>query len=205
MTPTASRLKARLDDRRSWFANEWFHKWHFIGKDGPVSIDSFEGRRIHYGGIKFSGTARQVYWDAVVRGVRKDIVEQFAWIDQEVRNYNRITARQAIDECAGQLASFVRVIRREAIKKDRILRGDGVKFPPVNDAGIWEGTSDREIVAMANSLKEALPDSSGREARPADLPVTKGQRATAIWQDNQWWLGPLGLVMAAAGLIPLVL
>lgn len=204
MTPTASRLKTRLDDRRSWFANEWFYKWHFIGNDGPVTIDSFDGRGIHYGGIKFSGTARQVYWDAIVRGVRKEIVEQFSWIDQEIRNYNRETALRAIDECAGQLASFVRVIRREAVKKDRILRGDGVKFPPENDAGLWDGTSDREIISMAEALKEALPDSDDRRSPSSDLPVTKGQRAAAAWQENQWWLGPLGLLLAAAGLIPLV-
>jgi hypothetical protein len=116
MTPTASRLKARLDERRRWFVNEWFFKWHFIGKDGPVTIESFDGRGIHYGGIAFSGTARLVYWDAIVRGVRKEITEQFAWVDQEVRNYNRETALKAIDECAGQLASFVRAIRREAVR-----------------------------------------------------------------------------------------
>jgi len=62
MTPTASRLKARLEDRRLWFANEWFYKWHFIGNDGPVTIDSFDGREIRYGGIvegQFRGAVRR--------------------------------------------------------------------------------------------------------------------------------------------------
>jgi hypothetical protein len=157
MTPTASRLKARLDERRRWFINEWFFKWHFIGKDGPVTIESFDGRGIHYSGIAFSGTARLVYWDTIVRGVQKEITEQFAWVDQEVRNYNCETALKAIDECAGQLASFVRAIRREAIKKDRILRGDGISQPTEDDAGWWDGTSDREILSQAEALKVALP------------------------------------------------
>ena len=184
MTPTASRLKARLDERRRWFVNEWFFKWHFIGKDGPVTIDSFDGRGIHYGGIAFSGTARHVYWDAIVRGVRKEIVEQFAWVDQEVRNYNRETGLKAIDECAGQLASFVRVIRREAVKKDRILRGDGINHPTEDDGGWWDGTSDREIVSQAEALKSALPisvSSGGVPPAHADDRRRVGQHPTQLW------------------------
>lgn len=199
MTPTATRLRERLDARRLWFQNEWFFKWHFIGKDGPVDIDSFDGRHIHYGGVKFSDTARDIYWQTVVRGVRQEITSQFAWVDQEVRNYNDETALRAIDECAGQLASFVRAIRREAVKKDRILRGDGINFPTENDAGRWEGTSDREIQAQAEALKAALPTSAS-PSTPVVTSRTRRQRALALWNDNQWWLGPLSLVIGLIGL-----
>ena len=163
MTPTATRLKARLDQRQRWFANEWFYKWHFIGDDGPVTIDSFDGCNIHHGGIQFSGGARDLYWETLVRGVEKEIVEQFAWVDKEVRNYNRATALCAIDECAGQLISFVHVIRRRGVAKDRILRGNGREFPKENDAGWWENVSDAEILKQAQALKEALPETHGLE------------------------------------------
>jgi hypothetical protein len=205
MTPTASRLKARLDERRRWFQNEWFYKWHFIGKDGPVSIDSFDGRGIHFGGIAFSGSARDVYWDAIARGVRKEITEQFAWVDQEVRGYKQETALKAIDECAGQLVSFVRVIRRIAVDKDRILRGDGRKFPSNDDAGWWEGTTDGEIGSQAEALKASLPLFTG-STEQATLPVenTRRRRATTIWNENQWWLGPTGWVFGLIGLVALL-
>ena len=151
MTPTASRLKARLDARRRWFQNEWFYKWHFIGKDGPVSIDSFDGRGIHFGGIAFSGSARDVYWDAIARGVRKEVTEQFAWVDHEVRGYNQETALKAIDECAGQLVSFVRVIRRIAVDKDRILRGDGRKFTPLTN--FFAGSTGLLLVLLIAAMR----------------------------------------------------
>jgi hypothetical protein len=202
MTPTASRLKARLEDRRLWFANEWFYKWHFIGNDGPVTIDSFDGREIRYGGIAFSGTARDIYWDAVVRGVRKEINEQFIWIDVEVRRYKRDAAVAAIDECAGLLASFVRSIRRQAVAKDRILRGNGISFPAENDAGLWDGTSDREIVALADALKGALPDDTvPTPTGEPDVPVKFSEQALTLWNAHQWWIGPLGLLLGLAGLI----
>lgn len=189
-----------------WFINEWFFKWHFIGKDGPVTIDSFDGRGIHYGGIKFDGTARRVYWDALVRGVRKEITEQFAWVDQEVRNYNRGTSLKAIDECAGMLMAFVRSIRREAVAKDRILRGDGVSFPSENDAGRWEDISDKEIASLAEALKAALPHQFDPLAPAAPVSATLRQRASVYWHDNQWWLGPLSFAIGLASfLLPMVL
>lgn len=202
MTPTTSRLKARLDERRRWFQNEWFYKWHFIGKDGPVSIDSFDGRGIHFGGIAFSGSARDVYWDAIARGVRKEVTEQFAWVDQEVRGYNHETALKAIDECAGQLVSFVRVIRRIAVDKDRILRGDGRKFPSSDDAGWWEGTTDNDIVSQAEALKSALPlPTIQTNQETALLEKTLRQRATVVWNENQWWVGPIAFLTGLGGLI----
>ncbi|MDP3905903.1 hypothetical protein [Novosphingobium sp.] len=202
MTPTATRLKARLDERRRWFANEWFFKWHFIGKEGPVSIDSFDGRGIHYGGIKFSGTARQVYWDSVVRGVRKEITDQFAWVDEQVRNYTAETALCAIDESAGLIASFTQSIRREAVAKDRILRGDGITFPTENDAGHWYDTDAESIFKQAEALKRAIP-----LAATPSVPVevrSLSKQASALWHDNQWWLGPLAFLVGLAGLLPLV-
>lgn len=205
MTPTASRLQVRLDDRRRWFVNEWFFKWHFIGKDGPVSIDSFDGRGIHLGGIMFSGSARDVYWDAIVRGVRKEVDEQFAWIDAQVRNYNHDTAIKSIDECAGQLISFVRSIRREAVSKDRILRGNGIEFPSEDDAGWWDSVSERQILAQAEALKKALPIALvSVQSHDASTNMSKRQLAAKLWHDNQWWLGPIAFIVGLAGLYPVI-
>jgi hypothetical protein len=202
MTPTASRLKARLEERRLWFANEWFYKWHFIGNDGPVTIDSFDGREIRYGGIAFSGTTRDIYWDAVVRGVRKEINEQFIWIDTEVRKYKREVAVAAIEECAGLLASFVRSIRRQAVAKDRVLRGNGISFPAENDAGLWDGTSDREITAMAEALKSALPDETLPPPVPErNLPVSFSERALSLWEGQRWWTEPTGYLLGFVGFV----
>lgn len=195
MTPTAARLKERLDARRRWFQNEWFFKWHFIGNDGPIDIDSFDGSHFHYGGIAFSGTARDLYWQTVVGGVRQEIIDQFAWADHEVRNYNSETALRAIDECAGQLASFVRIIRREAVKKDRILRGDGVSFPSETDLGHWKGTSDGEIHAQAEAIKAALPIPTVNSGYTGE----SISRVASWWDRNQGWLGPSGWIIGAVG------
>ena len=114
MTPTATQLKLRLDQRL--LHNEWFFKWHHIGRERVVEIDMFDGRYARYGGIKFSGSACDVYWNAIARGIRKEVVEQFAWIEERVRSYARAPAEAAINECANLLTDFAQSVRRAAIQ-----------------------------------------------------------------------------------------
>lgn len=41
--------------------------------------------------------------------------------------------------------------------KDRVLRGNGIQFPPLDDAGQWGGLSSEEIARLGDGLKAALP------------------------------------------------
>lgn len=174
MTPTATRFKLRLDERYAWFRNEWFFKWHHIGGQRAIEIDQFDGRHAHYAGIAFSGSAHDVYWDAIVRGVRKEIVEQLAWVEDAVRAYTPDMAERAIDECAGQLIGFARSVRRTAVEKDRILRGNGTDFPAECDFGHWNGTDASAILAQADALKQALsPARTNSHPTPPEAPLNQ--------------------------------
>jgi len=183
MTPVATQLKFRLDQRLRWFHNEWLFKWHHIGGQRVVEIDMFDGRQARYAGIRFSGSARDVFWDAIARGVRKEVVEQFAWIEDRARVYARAQAEAAIDECAGLLADFSQSVRGAAIQKDRILRGDGLNFPPAQDAGRWVDASPGEITLQATALKAALfPSVVSEVAPPTVRTATKLDKPTATYQ-----------------------
>lgn len=152
MTPTATRLQQRLQDRLSWFHNKWFFKWHHIGGAHPVEIDLFDGTHASYSGIRFSGTPHDVYWFAIAKGLRKEIIDQLDWVERSVSAYSKEVAIRSIDECASLLIGFAGTIRNEAIKKDRILRGDGMNFPEPHDFGRWEGASHDDIYNQANAL-----------------------------------------------------
>jgi len=156
MTPTGTQLKLRLDQRVRWFKNEWLFKWHHIKGQRTVEIDMFDGRMATYSGIGFEGSPHLVFWDAIVRGVRKDVVEQLAWLEERVRVYERESAEAAIDESANLLIAFIQTVRHATIQKDAILRGDGINFPPEHDFGTWTDLSPADIAHQTAAIKQAL-------------------------------------------------
>lgn len=170
MTPIATRLAYRLRDRQAFFAN-WLAQWHDIKGPHGARIDLFNGREAAYAGIEFSGSSRTVFWDAIVRGVRKDVIEQLAIVEQEARSYGRSTALDSIDQSVGALVGFVRVIRRIATKKDSVLRGDGTNFPPESDEGHWEDLTDQAIARMGDAVKAALIEQF--DSRESAVPETR--------------------------------
>lgn len=144
--------------------NEWFFKWHHIKGIRGVEIDGFDGRYIRLGGIKFSDSARHVYWGAIQRYARQKIAEIFDKIEIEIQKYPEEIRMQALQESCILVWGFVAKIRRQAVDKDRILRGDGVKFPEKQDLGTWSGSLARDIEARADALRHIY----------CDLPVAKG-------------------------------
>jgi hypothetical protein len=62
-------------------------KWHHIGRDSVIEIDGFDGRMIRYGGIKFSGSARDVYWSTIQRYARQKVGQLFDELEVGMQKY----------------------------------------------------------------------------------------------------------------------
>jgi hypothetical protein len=59
LTPFGHRLATKLENEYLRMANEWFFRWHSLGYGGVVDVDDFNGRRIHIGGVQFSGISNK--------------------------------------------------------------------------------------------------------------------------------------------------
>ena len=165
MTPIATRLADRLRDRRSFYS-DWLAQWHGTKSKPGAKIDLFNGREAAIAGFEFSGSSRDIFWDAIVRGVRKDVIAELAIVEKEARSYGQNTALDSVDQSVGALVGFVRVVRRLATKKDSILRGDGHNFPPESDDGHWEDLTDQAIARMGDAVKVALIEQFESRAHP---------------------------------------
>jgi hypothetical protein len=158
LTPIAARLSLALDDEYLRMQNEWFFKWHFIGRDGPVEIDGFDGRKIKYGGIKFSGSAHLIYWQTIQRYLRKKIGAIFDEIEADLPRYPREVRERTLSQIHSMVLQFAGKIRKAAVDKDQILRGNGIEFPPAHDFGQWEGCGHADIEGRIATLSEIYCD-----------------------------------------------
>ncbi len=157
-TVIGAKLELIIQQELTRMDNEWFFKWHFIGNDGPVEIESFRGKPIRYGGIAYSGSAVGVYWDTISRYRKIKVSDFFDMVEAELPKYPKHVREQAIKEAVGLIKMFASSIQRRAIEKDRILRGDGFKFPKPHDGGRWEGSNQLVIDARAKGLLESYCD-----------------------------------------------
>lgn len=152
MTPFGLRLQHRLENETLRMQNEWFFKWHFIGKDGPVEIDSFDGRMLKYGGIGFFGTAREVYWNTLRRYISGKIDEIFAELELTLSNYPIEMSKNIIKDVVDLLLAFNRKIADIAVEKDKILRGNGFDFPPPDKSRAAHILQAQNISQRASAL-----------------------------------------------------
>jgi len=128
--------------------------------------------------VAFSGTPRDLFWEAIVRGIRKEVVDQFASIEIEARSYGLGTALQSVDQCAGALVSFVHAVRRSAVKKDALLRRGVERTSLEADHGHWEDVSDQAIYRQAEAIKAGLQELLG--GTPTVGPTAEKPRLTSI-------------------------
>ena len=138
--------------------NEWFFKWHSIGTEHGVEIDSFNGKPICYGGIRFSGTAQRVYWDAIQRYLQKKVGSIFDELEGELSKYTLDIRSKALSEARQIVGQFAAKIRKVTTQKDRVLRGSGIEFPPERDLGHWHGCQLADIEARVSGLRRIYCD-----------------------------------------------
>ncbi len=174
-------------------ANEWFFKWHFIGRqDGPVGIDDFNGRTIRYGGIAFEGTPRLVYWNTLKRYLRVKIGATFDQLEHDLLSYPPKLAAAAVSDYQSLLDSFIRSIIHMAVEKDRILRGDGMNFPDRDHSSAQELMLFSEVEHRAKSIGALISEREGNR------PATRLQRVEMFMREYK---ETAGILIGAGGAI----
>ena len=155
LTPFDLKLEKELSDEFRRMQNEWFFPWLGMGENG-MSVDGFDGRTIQYGGIKFEGTPRLVYWSTVSRYLENKSQEIFETWKFGTANASWQTKLLSLDRTHAAAIGFAHRIISYAAETDRRLRGEG--YPdrvPKADTG-----SERETIEARLSLLRAAFDTT---------------------------------------------
>ncbi len=91
----------------------------------PIDIDDCRGGRIRIGGVKFSGSARHVYWSFIMPCLADIIDETLNAANEMGRKHSPELSRKGLDETAELLKQFGQRTFRRMVEVDRALRGEG--------------------------------------------------------------------------------
>lgn len=158
MTPFELSLENELNLEVPRFANEWLFKWHGMTYEGgKTDVDAYDGRRIHYAGIKYGHQQQQVFWGAVARYLNQKTHETFKRWDVETQTYqacSRVASIDGVERCLGRLVG--RIISR-SIDTDRALRGGGTpeSVTPFDGTGL-QAQAVYEINRLAESHRQLM-------------------------------------------------
>ncbi|WP_162652132.1 hypothetical protein [Lentilitoribacter sp. Alg239-R112] len=153
-TTIGQNLELEVQQELSRMDNGWFFKWHFIGENRVTEIESFRGAPIRYGGIGYSGTTEDIYWETISHYRKLKVADFFNSIEKNLSKYKKPERKQAITEAVSIIKMFAKGIRKRAVEKNRILRGDGIKFPKPYDRGRWGESGSATIDQRAATLLE---------------------------------------------------
>jgi hypothetical protein len=129
-TPFGYRLATELDNEFLRMANEWFFPWHGLNSGRPVNVDGFDGRRISYEGIGFTGSPEIVFWKTLRRYVGNKLDSIFNAAEAEIRLVGHDRAAAIAEDTAHELRFYFARLLKHAIEVDRALKGKG--FPDPN-------------------------------------------------------------------------
>jgi hypothetical protein len=85
-------------------------------------------------------------------------------LEVQLKDYPKAQIKSAISDTKALMQSFARGISDDAIEKDRILRGDGINFPPLDTGQAANISVLHEIELRANALSQVYdsPEDSSR-------------------------------------------
>lgn len=108
-------------------------RWAFLKAGPKFEIERFDGTKISYEGIAFSGSPVEVFWCGFIEPYIEDesvkILEQAGQLAIECE----IHPGEVINEARCLLHVVVRRVYGKMSDVDRTLRGDGINFPDKKD------------------------------------------------------------------------
>lgn len=190
LTPFELKLRHDLDVEFRRMDRDWFFQWHNINIPRfVVDVDSFDGGRIHTGGVVFEGQIQQIFWESVERYLRKKVHENYLAWQAETKRYPRKQQVSSLEGTAVLLREFAARIVEKGVDTDRRLRGKGYpKQVPEFNASRLHAAANAEIERLKTAHLELIGENKDK--------VGMAQRVDNFLSTRQGIISALVLLVA---------
>lgn len=160
MTPIYYQIHNLLDREYKALDRDKITHWLMRFKMG-VDIDDCRGGRITLGGnIEFEGQPREIYWSFITPCLQDIVHDVLRQAEDQGRRYPPEVAREALDEAADLLKSFITKVYDRMVNIDRTMRGKGYPenvepYDPSQKVSALHANIDEQVAAFKGQI--ALP------------------------------------------------
>jgi hypothetical protein len=198
-TPFYPKRQLSINDAYNRLERELFGPWSLFNSGKPIKVANCEGRQVHYSGVGFSGSPRDIFWIFFDPDIRKVITDH---IEQTVKDCEGLpdTLESALNETRELLSDFIRRTYKRLADIDQRLRGKG--FPnsvaPQNVEGriqLMQKMLDEHVEAAIQHAALKQWGSVLLEPEQKDLLVTFAEAARNVPEDilyrsgsQPWWV-----------------
>ncbi len=152
-----------------------------------LTVKHFDGRPISYGGIRFEGSPRQVFWSGYIEPYLENMVITELSVGTALANERGVDVRELIPEIQGLLKSAIAKVLARMADVDRRLRGGG--FP--DQVPLRRTQSEfAHLVALIDIYAQA------------ELQMANKSSTLQRWYDqNTAWVWVIGLLFSFIGIL----
>jgi hypothetical protein len=170
--------------------------WVFLNTGRVFRCKDFYGKEIHYQGVMFEGSPREVFWGRYIEPFLEDI--SYRAIDQTIRLCNE--KMEILKEPLLETSELLKVLVRKAYDLmadvDQRLRGSG--FPQ----NIVKRSVDAEIAAMDRFIDDRVKSEIAMYKPPAKSIKFYHEHPFLFWSISIF-LGILSVILGAWGILVL--
>lgn len=162
-TPLYARTKQRVDEFENKLIKEQIMPWGLIPTGKPIEVTYYDGKVMHFEGIKFSGSPRKVFWGNYIEPFLKNgIIEILDATANECRD-NNLEPKPYLIETGWLLESMIRSVYENMAETDRRLLGSDKRRDVSYEIASMKQFLEEQRIAALHLLSKAerLNEKSG--------------------------------------------
>lgn len=155
--------------------------WLIGFTSGKLETQYFNGKKIVYSGIKFSGSPRDIFWGRYIEPYLEDITERLIKEVSQDCAFNNLNLAEELQPLAESLKSLYLCVFDEMAKVEQRLLGKG--YP----SRVSKRNVTRKVANMNSYLKQYINMEIEKQKPRLHSPESKiKKRIQRIWHDPVW-------------------
>lgn len=163
------KIRKLVNDAYETLRREQLDPWRFFNVK-PLDCTDSQGKRIPYGGVKFEGSPREVFWGGYIDPFLENITIKTLDTVAQICSSASLSPAVYLDEASQLLTLLVTRVYRDMAEIDRVLRGEG--YPnriPMREVSTEVARMEKLIVEHLKATKALQNANRPSTSTPLDL------------------------------------